>query len=75
MPRAKQITRNHHLHTTIPVELHSRLEQFLMSEVEGRVPQGAYQQFICERIQEFFNRLDGITGESLLNELTGDHQP
>jgi hypothetical protein len=55
MPRKAAITPNKHLHTTIPADLAARLDLYLWSEVEGRVPQGAYQQFICVAIQKFFS--------------------
>lgn len=55
MPRKAAVTPNRHLHTTVPAELIARLDLFLWSEVEGRVPQGAYQQFICESIRSFFS--------------------
>ena len=54
MPRKAAITPNRHLHTTIPADLAARLDLFLWSEVEGRVPQGAYQSFICDAIRVFF---------------------
>jgi hypothetical protein len=56
MPRKPSITPNKHLHTTIPADLAARLDLFLWSEAEGRVPQGAYQSFICDSIRDFFNK-------------------
>jgi hypothetical protein len=56
MPRKPAVTPNKHLHTTIPAELAARLDLFLWSELEGRVPQGAYQQFICDSIRDFFGK-------------------
>jgi hypothetical protein len=48
------------LTTNLPADIRSRLDMFLFSEVEGRVPAGAYQAFFCSRIREFFDtrRLD-----------------
>lgn len=54
MPRKASVTPNKHLHTTIPADLAARLELYLYSEVEGRVPQGAYQEFVCRAIRNFF---------------------
>jgi hypothetical protein len=54
MPRKAAITPNKHLHTTIPPELAAKLDLFLWSEVEGKVPQGAYQSFIVKAIRDFF---------------------
>lgn len=56
MPRKAAVTPNRHLHTTIPPELMAKLDLFLWSEVEGRVPQGAYQQFVCGAIRDFFSK-------------------
>jgi hypothetical protein len=54
MPRKAALVPNKHLHTTIPAELAAKLDLFLWSEVEGRVPQGAYQGFVVQAIREFF---------------------
>ena len=54
MARQPDILRPIRLNTTIPGDLRARLDLHLYSEVEMRVPKGAYQRFICERIREFF---------------------
>ena len=54
MPRKPAVIRPVLLHTTIPEDIRAKLDLFLWSDVEGRVPKGAYQRFIVERIQEFF---------------------
>lgn len=46
------------LHTSLPEDLHGRLSAYLFSPSENRVPKGAYQRFIIDRIIEFFNRKD-----------------
>lgn len=56
MPRKPSITPNKHIHTTIPADLAARLDLFLWSDVEKRVPQGAYQSFFCDAIRDFFNK-------------------
>ena len=43
------------LNVALPQPTHTRLTLHLFSEVEGRVPLGAYQRFFCERIDEFFS--------------------
>ena len=55
MSRPPDILRPVRLHTTLPEDLHAKLTLYLFSESEQRVPKGAYQRFICERIVEFFN--------------------
>lgn len=54
MPRSPAIIPNRNIHTTLPAELATRLELYLWSESEGRVPRGAMQDFLIQRIQEFF---------------------
>lgn len=43
------------LHLALPLSLRAQLDIHLYSELEGRVPKGAYQAFISERIREFFS--------------------
>lgn len=42
------------LQTHLPESVRTRLDLFLFSEVEGRIPMGAYQEFLIQRINEFF---------------------
>lgn len=60
MPRRKSLEPMVHLHTTVPESLHAKLTLLLWSDLEQRVPAGAYQEFICSRIRECldFRRLD-----------------
>jgi hypothetical protein len=48
------------LTTALPEDVHGRLTLHLYSELEGRVPHGAYAAFIIARTREFFDyrRLD-----------------
>ena len=48
------------LTTSIPQDVRVKLDLHLFSEIENRIPTGAYQRFIIERVQEFFShrRLD-----------------
>jgi len=41
------------LHVSIPVEAREMLDNILFVPSEGRVPVGAYAQFIVERIEEY----------------------
>ena len=54
MPRSANVTPNRHLHTTLPADLAARLEAYLWSESEGKVPRSAIQTFLISRIREFF---------------------
>lgn len=55
MPRKAEIDRPVKLHTALPESLRTRLDLFLWSEVEGKVPKGKHQEFIIARIVAFFN--------------------
>jgi hypothetical protein len=48
------------LHLSLPEDVRTRLDLLLHSDLEGRVPKGAYQRFFIDRITEFFSwtRLD-----------------
>lgn len=48
------------LTTMIPQDIHTRMSLHLFSDLEGRIPPGAWQSFICSRIREYFEdqRLD-----------------
>lgn len=60
MPRKPETDRPIDLHLTLPESVHGRLTLFLHSELENRVPKGAFQRFFLERIRDFFDskRLD-----------------
>ena len=52
--KTRKIIRPTRLETSLPEDIRAKLDLHLYSEVEGRVPFGAYQRFLIERIQEFF---------------------
>ena len=56
MPRKPAINPSVNLHVMLPPQLAARLQLYLYSPVEGRIPQGAYQRFFTERLIEFFNQ-------------------
>lgn len=41
---------------SIPEDLRVKLDLFLVSPTEGRIPRGAYKEFFAERLREFFRR-------------------
>lgn len=57
MPMPKLITRPRKLTLHIPEDVMTRLDLYLISLSKGKVPQGGYQRFFVERIEEFFARL------------------
>ena len=56
MPRPRLITRPRKLTINLPEDVALRLDLFLVSPATQKVPQGAYQAFFVERIQEYFAR-------------------
>ena len=43
------------LNLALPESVRAQLDLLLFSEIEQRVPKGAYQQFFAARIREFFS--------------------
>lgn len=43
------------LNVALPIDVHTRLSAHLYSELEQRVPHGAYQKFLVELIRERFD--------------------
>jgi hypothetical protein len=43
------------LTTTFPEDVRVKLDLHLFSTIEGRVPKGAYQTFLVDRIRTFFS--------------------
>lgn len=54
MPRTKGPEKSL-LKAMVPVELRGRLDLELISEIEGRVPQGKYSEFVEARLREHFS--------------------
>lgn len=55
MPRRAELIPRTRLETVIPEDVRVRLDLYLFSALERRIPQGAYQQFFLARIREFFD--------------------
>lgn len=56
MPRPRNASPSRKLHVALPGDVWPKLDLFLHSEVEQRIPFAAYQKFLVERVREFFNR-------------------
>ena len=63
MSRQPDVIRPIKLTTTLPEDIRVPLDLHLYSELEGRIPKGAYQRFLIERIQEFFSSRSLDLGE------------
>ena len=53
--RRPDIIRPVKLTTYFPEDVRTKLDLYLYSELEGRIPKGAYQQFLMDRIRDFFD--------------------
>jgi hypothetical protein len=58
MGRRPNVTPSIKLTTTLPEDVHTRLTIHLFSPLEGKVPYGAYQAWIVERIHEYFSTVE-----------------
>jgi len=58
MPRKASLIPSRNVHVCLPESLMTRLDLILWSDLEGRIPQGAYQRFFMERLLEHFSRLE-----------------
>lgn len=56
MPRKANIDPPVPLTLKLPETIRTRLDLCLYSPLEGRVPQGKYQEFFLERINEYFEQ-------------------
>lgn len=56
MPRPKNALAAKKLHVAVPGQWGTRLDLLLYSPTEQRIPFGAHQRFLVERIREFFER-------------------
>ena len=54
MPRPKKTVPNIQKNIGLPKDLLDRLDIILFSEVEGRVPFGAYSEFFTNLLREYF---------------------
>lgn len=54
MPAKPKLDRPTRLELKLPETVRTRLDLYLFSELENRVPKGKYQEFFEERVREFF---------------------
>lgn len=58
--RPPKVMRPVKLTTYLPEDLRAKLDLYLYSDVEGRVPHGAYSAFLAERVKEFFEQRPAV---------------
>lgn len=59
MPARRNIIRSVAIEVSLPEDLVAKLQLHLFSQVEGRIPKGAYREFFTDRINEFFAKRAG----------------
>lgn len=64
MPRAKKTIRPVGKHICFPEDVVARVDLELYSPLEGRVPFGAWQEFLTELIRQYFAVRDAQPGKS-----------
>jgi hypothetical protein len=55
MPGQKNLIPTEGLHVYLPVPEMTKLVSHLYSDLDGRVPKGAYQSFFTARLREYFS--------------------
>ncbi len=61
MAREKQTIKTRSKNIHLPEDLIVRIELELYSDLEGRIPQGAQQQFFIRLLQDYFKQKDALT--------------
>lgn len=47
-----------HVHTTLPEDLWAKVHMHLYSDLEGKVPKGAFQSLMIRLLNDFLNQKD-----------------
>lgn len=56
MPRPKNLVPSQQLNVALPLPLYTRLGAYLYSDLEQRVPHGAYSRFLVNLLQGWFSQ-------------------
>ena len=67
------VEKNELLNLSLPPYLVARLKLFLWSDLEGRVPKGAYQKFFTDRLREYFDLYKPLDVSSFLGVPPSTH--
>lgn len=61
MARPKKLIRTVYKNIAIPEDLVAKIELELFSEVEGKIPFGAQQEFFTRLLMNYFSRTSGVS--------------
>ena len=56
MPKPKNLIPSQQLNVALPLPLYTKLGAYLYSELEQRVPHGAYSRFLANLLRGFFSQ-------------------
>lgn len=59
MARPPKLDRPVEKSISLPASIHTRMELELFSELEGRVPHGAWSKLVTTLLREYIAKLDG----------------
>lgn len=59
--RPPNVMRPSRVEVRLPEDLRARLDLYLYSQLENRIPLGAYAKFFTERVKEFFDGQTELT--------------
>jgi hypothetical protein len=60
MPTPRNIIPTVNFHVMLPIDLKLKLDLYLFSELENRVPKGAYQRFLVGLLREHFSNVKDL---------------
>lgn len=65
MPRPPRLMRPVRKNLAVPEDIAARVDLELFSELEGRVPHGAWSKFVTELIREYYRKKDAFVAETV----------
>ena len=71
MPRPRKLDRPVQKNLSFPTSIAARIDLELYSEVEGKVPFGAWQKFLCGLAEDYFRRKDGQAANTKREQSNG----
>ena len=76
MPKPKSLDPGVSKNISIPQSVVEQVDSLLYSQIESRVPHGAYSRLVTMLLRDWLGRLPPLTparsGDALLAELSGD---
>lgn len=64
MARPKKTIRTIFKNIALPEDLAAKVELHLYSELEGKIPFGAQQEFFSQLLRDYFSKMEGKAGQN-----------